>query len=122
MTTRKFRIRMEGKVFEAEVEEIGAEQAAPSASKQQAAPRSAPVELAAVPTSSGNAIVAPMPCKVLAIKVTKGQQINIGDVVIILEAMKMEQEIRSSLCGTIAEILVAAGDTVRKEQLLITVE
>jgi biotin carboxyl carrier protein len=121
MATRKFRIKMEGKVFEAEVEEIGAEQSAPSTVKQQSAPRPAPVAQAPVAPASGNAIVAPMPGKVIAVKVTKGQKVTVGDVVLILEAMKMEQEIKSSLAGAIADILVAAGDTVRKEQPLITV-
>jgi len=121
MATRKFRIKMEGKIFEAEVEEIGGEQTVPSVAKPQAAPRPAPVAQAPIPPASGNAIIAPMPGKIISVKVSKGQKINAGDVVIILEAMKMEQEIKSSLSGTVADILVAAGDTVRKEQSLITV-
>lgn len=112
---------MEGKVFEAEVEEIGGEQATAVSAKPQTVPRPAPVAQAPIPPASGNAIIAPMPGKIISVKVSKGQKINTGDVVIILEAMKMEQEIKSSLSGTVVDILVAAGDTVRKEQSLITV-
>ena len=57
----------------------------------------------------------------VSINVSKGQQVKTGDVVLILEAMKMEQEIKSSLSGTVKDILVIAGDTVKKEQALIVI-
>jgi len=118
MATRTFKIRIDGKVFEAEVEEIGGETASQISTKPQT--KTVPIQQAPVLPSAGNAIVAPMPGKIISIKVSKGQQINEGDVVLILEAMKMEQEIKSSLTGTVSEILVSAGDTVKKEQSLIT--
>jgi glutaconyl-CoA/methylmalonyl-CoA decarboxylase subunit gamma len=121
MATRKFRIKIDGKVFEAEVEEIGGETLSQTAPKPQAAQKPAPVPQTPISPASGNSIIAPMPGKIIAVKVSKGQQIKQGDVVIILEAMKMEQEIKSPLSGSIADIFVAAGDTVRKEQALITV-
>ena len=113
MAIRKFKINIEGKSFVAEVEELGAAPA-PAAAPQAAAP--APVAPAA-----GNAIVSPMPGKVISIKVEKGQQVKNGDVVLILEAMKMEQEIKSSLEGTVEDIPVSEGETVKKEQALIIV-
>jgi len=120
MSLRKFKINIEGKTFIAEVEEIGAPgsaaPASPAAKKVVSAAATAPV----VP-GAGNAIVAPMPGKIISVKVQKGQQIKVGDVVIILEAMKMEQEIKSSVEGTVAEIPVAEGETVKKEQALIVV-
>ena len=115
MVIRKFKINIEGKSYLAEVEELGVaaapvpHSAAPSASITPVAP------------AAGNAIVSPMPGKIISIKVTKGQQIKTGDVVLILEAMKMEQEIKSSLEGTVADIPVVEGDTVKKEQPLIIV-
>lgn len=121
MATRKFRINIDGKVFDAEVEEIGGETVSQGTAKTQAAPRPAPAPQAPIPPASGNSIIAPMPGKIISVKVTKGQQIKQGDVVIVLEAMKMEQEIKSSLSGSVKDILVSAGDTVRKEQALITV-
>jgi len=116
MAIRKFKINIEGKTFVAEVEELGA---APAA-----AGSAAPAPVASTPTApaAGNAVVSPMPGKIISINVKKGQQVKAGDVVIILEAMKMEQEIKSSLEGTVGDIPVAEGDTVKKEQALIIVE
>jgi biotin carboxyl carrier protein len=114
MATRKFKIRIEGKVFEAEVEEIGGEKAV------QTTPPAAKTAQAPLPQAgSGNSVVAPMPGKILAIKVSKGQQVNAGDTVLILEAMKMEQEIKSSISGTVSEIPVSENDTVKKDQPLV---
>jgi len=117
MEIRKFKIRIEGKVFEAEVEEIVDAAFLPSAPKPQATP----VLSSPLPSSTGKEIVSPMPGKIIAVKVTKGQKVNVGDVIIILEAMKMEQEIKASLSGLIDNILVEAGATVKKEQVLITI-
>jgi glutaconyl-CoA decarboxylase len=119
MATRTFKIKIEGKTFEAEVEEIGgSEQTAAAPARSTTATAVPPPTVAAV---GGSAVSAPMPGKITAINVSKGQQVKTGDVVIILEAMKMEQEIKSSLSGTVNDILVAAGDTVRKEQALIVI-
>jgi biotin carboxyl carrier protein len=114
MATRKFKIKIDGKVFEAEVEELGGEktvQAAPTAAKTAQTPLPQ--------ASSGNSVVAPMPGKIIAIKVSKGQLVNAGDTVLILEAMKMEQEIKSSISGTVSEIPVSENDTVKKDQPLV---
>ena len=114
MATRKFKIKIDGKVFEAEVEELGGEktvQSTPTAAKAAQAP---------LPQAgSGNSVVAPMPGKIIAIKVSKGQLVNAGDTVLILEAMKMEQEIKSSISGTVSEIPVSENDTVKKDQPLV---
>jgi biotin carboxyl carrier protein len=120
MATRTFRIKIEGKIYEAEVEEIGGSTsaAAPSAPRPVTAP-SAPQPV--VVSGSGNAVNAPMPGKIISVKVSKGQQVQAGDVVLILEAMKMEQEIKTAVGGTISDILVNAGDTVKKEQALILI-
>jgi len=121
MATRKFKIKIDGKSFEAEVEEIGSsqvQQTAPRQAAQKAAPAPAPTP---TPAATGNTIVSPMPGKIISIKVSQGQKIKKGDVVLILEAMKMEQEIKSSLEGTVSEIAVSEGDTVKKEQQLIVV-
>ena len=112
MSTRKFKIKIDGKVFEAEVEEMGGEKTVPATAAKAA--------LAPLPqTGSGNCVVAPMPGKIIAIKVSKGQQVNAGDTVLILEAMKMEQEIKSSISGTVSEIPISENDTVKKDQPLV---
>ena len=119
MATRTFKIKIEGRIFEAEVEEIGVSEPTIAASPRPAAAAAVPPPITAA--AGGNAISAPMPGKIISINVSKGQQIKTGDVVVVLEAMKMEQEIKSSFSGTVNDILVAAGDTVRKEQALIVI-
>jgi oxaloacetate decarboxylase alpha subunit len=114
MVTRKFKIRIDGKVFEAEVEEIREEKMEQAASPVK---KTAPTILPR--GGSGNSVVAPMPGKILAIKVSKGQLIKEGETVLILEAMKMEQEIKSSSSGTVSEIFVSENDTVKKDQPLV---
>jgi len=117
MAVRKFKINIEGTSYIAEVEEIG------GPAPQAATPRATAPTASSAPVApaAGNAIVAPMPGKIITIKVKKGQQVKTGDVVLILEAMKMEQEIKSSLEGIVDDIAVNEGDTVKKEQALILV-
>lgn len=119
MAVRKFKIKIDGKVFEAEVEEIGG-----PVQQTVVAPSTAPVitQQPVAPVGSGNAITAPMPGKIISINVKKGDQVKVGDVVLILEAMKMEQQVKSTLNGTVGDILVSPGDTVKKEQALIVVQ
>ncbi len=112
MATRKFKIKIDGKIFEAEVEELGGEKTVKATAAKAA---QTPLPQA----GSGNSVVAPMPGKIIAIKVSKGQLVNAGDTVLILEAMKMEQEIKSSISGTVSEIPVSENDTVKKDQPLV---
>ena len=112
MATRKFKIKIDGKVFEAEVEELGGEKTVLSTVAKAA-------QTPLAQAGSGNSVVAPMPGKIIAIKVSKGQLVKAGDTVLILEAMKMEQEIKSSISGTVSEIPVSENDTVKKDQPLV---
>jgi biotin carboxyl carrier protein len=123
MNKRRFKIKIDGKVFDAEVEEIAGQ----TDFKTDVLPQIGEIESskAKKPMTSalkGKAIVAPMPGKVLSIKVSKGQAVKNGDIVLILEAMKMEQEIRIHQEGIITEIYISEGDTVQKEQTLILFE
>jgi biotin carboxyl carrier protein len=119
MATRTFKIKIEGRIFEAEVEEIGEIQPSAAAPARPSAAPAAPLPTAA--SVGGNAVCAPMPGKITSINVSKGQQVKTGDVVIILEAMKMEQDIKSSFSGIVKDVLVTAGETVKKEQALIII-
>ena len=120
MATRKLKIKIEGEVFEAEVEEIGQ----PGAGRPSTPATQPPVSARATvphsaPGGTGKQITAPMPGKIISIRVIKGQQITVGDTVVILEAMKMEQEIKAAAAGTVLEIPVKEGETVTKNQSLI---
>lgn len=83
--------------------------AAPVAAVPAAAPAAAP---AAGALAAGEVVKAPMPGNILKITAAQGQKVNEGDVIMILEAMKMENEIVATKSGTIAQIVVAKGATV----------
>ena len=75
------------------------------------APAAAPAAAAAAPAGA-TTVEAPMPGKILNIKVSEGQAVKFGEVVVIMEAMKMETEIVAPADGTVSKILVKAGDSV----------
>lgn len=95
-------------------------QAAPVAAAPAPAAPAAPAPQAAGGTQGSKKINAPMPGKILAIKASMGQTIKKGDVVLVLEAMKMENEIVAGEGGTVTSINVSAGDMVESGTLLVT--
>ena len=126
----KYQVKVDGKIFEVEVEKVGggyssltpssltAAPAAPVAAAPQAAP--AP---AAAPAASGGSgdVIAPMPGTVLKVNVNNGDTVASGDVILILEAMKMENEIVAPCAGKVT-LNVKAGETVDTDALLASVE
>ncbi len=119
---KNYRITVNGVAYDVAVEELGAG-AVPAAAPVAAAPvAAAPVAAAPAPAASGAAgavkIAAPMPGKILAVKANVGQAVKKGDVVMILEAMKMENEITAPEDGTVASINVAVGDSVESGDTL----
>lgn len=118
---KKFVVKVNGNVYNVEVEEtqsfanapISAPAAAPAA---PAAPAPAP---AAAPAGA-NTISAPMPGTILDIKVAVGAAVKKGDVLCILEAMKMENEISAPADGTVAAISVSKGASVNTGDALIS--
>ena len=125
---RKFNISIDGKEYYVEMDEIGAvAPAAPVATAPVAAPvATAPVAeapaSAPVGTPAGDdAQLAPMPGKILDIKVNAGDTVEENQVVIILEAMKLENEIVSVKAGTVVAIHVHVGDMVNAGDALITI-
>ena len=84
---------------------------APAQDVKKLAPAPAPAP-AAAPSAGGQTVEAPMPGKILNIKVSEGQAVKFGEVVVIMEAMKMETEIVAPADGTVSKILVKAGDSV----------
>ena len=119
----KYKVTLNNRVYEVEVEQGEAmlvneyELAAPAAAAAPAAP-AAPVAAApaAVPAAgalaAGEVITSPMPGNILKINVAQGQKVNEGDVLIVLEAMKMENEISATKSGTVAQINVTKGAVV----------
>lgn len=94
---------------------------APQTDNQASAqPAAAPAQTAAAP-ASGNAVKAPLPGTITEINVTIGQQVNVGDTVIVLEAMKMQNNIETEYAGTVKAISVSKGDSVMEGAVLLTI-
>lgn len=117
---RKFRINVNGNSYEVEVEEIGCESgavvSAPVApAPVAAAPKAAPK--AAAPAGKGTKLVSPLPGAILKFSVQNGAKVKTNDVVLIIEAMKMENEIRATADGVIT-FAVNTGATVQSGDVL----
>lgn len=114
---RKYNVNVNGTAYEVTVEEVkGGAAAAPAA--PAAAPAPAPAPAAA---GAGEQITAPMPGTILDVKVTAGQQVKSGDVLMILEAMKMENEIMAPKDGTVTAVSTSKGAAVESGTLLCTI-
>ena len=121
---KKFKVTVNGQSYEVEVEEIGSVTAA------------APVPAAATPASAVPAVTAPkepipegaptikapMPGKISALKAEPGQTVARGDVVVVLEAMKMQNDITAPQDGTIVELRVQVGDSVKTGDILVVLK
>ena len=125
---KNYTITVNGNVYEVTVEEgftgaASAPKAAAPAPKAAptAAPKAAPAPAAAPAGAAGAvAVTAPMPGKILGVKASAGQAVKRGQVLLILEAMKMENEIVAPQDGTVATINVAVGDSVEPGATLAT--
>ena len=129
----KYKVTLNNRVYEVEVEQGQAmlideyELSAPAApaapvAAAPAAP-SAPAAAAAAPVSvaAGEPVKSPMPGNILRIEVSQGQQVKEGDVLMVLEAMKMENEIVATKSGTIAQIAVSKGAVVETGAVLAVI-
>ena len=110
---KKYRVNVNGTVYEVELEEITG--AAPAASV--AAPAAAPPP----PAAGAVTVKAPMPGNILAVNVSNGSAVKKGDVLMILEAMKMENEIMAPCDGTVTSVSVTKGAAVESGALLCTI-
>jgi biotin carboxyl carrier protein len=130
----KYKVTLNGRTYEVEVEAgkamLLAEYeaiapaapaapvaAAPAAPAPAAAP-AAPAAPAAV-TGAGEVVSAPMPGSIIKVNVSTGQAVKAGDVLVVLEAMKMENEIYAPKAGTVAQVLVQKGSTVDTDATLV---
>lgn len=141
---RTFKVTVDGQSYTVEVEELSQDKSSgtvtnagdekkPSHSQdafsEKAVRNPAPVkeeptvktkESAAPNTGKGTSVKAPMPGSVIEVKVSEGDKVESGDVLLVLEAMKMENELTASTAGTVTEILVKKGDTVNSGDPLVT--
>jgi biotin carboxyl carrier protein len=138
---KKFRVEVDGEEYIVNIEEISSEGKSQSSSKVESSPqvqkKAAPVkpkktetapkqktesEMAPPPEVGEGDVLAPMPGSILEINVKKGEKVEKGDTLIILEAMKMENEISASQAGTVKEVKVRVGDSVDAEDILLVME
>lgn len=126
----KYKVTLNNRVYEVEVEMGQAmlideyDAVAPAPAAAPAAPAAAPAALAAVPAAalaSGEVVKAPMPGNILKINVAPGQKVEEGDVLIVLEAMKMENEIVATKSGTVAQVAVSKGAVVETGAPLVVI-
>ena len=132
--TRTYKVYVDGEYFEVEVEAVGgaplvtsvaaapqavAPPAAAPAAPAPAAPAAAPA--AAPKAAAKGALTAPMPGMVVDYLVKAGDAVKAGDVVVILEAMKMENSLEAPVEGVVQEVLYKKGDSVQKDAVLLTI-
>ncbi len=124
----KYVVSLNGKDYEVEVDELSeaivtnvTPTAAPVAPTPAAAPAPAAAPTApAAPavTGTGTPVVAPMPGTILSVNVSEGQSVSAGDVLFVLEAMKMENEIVAPVSGTVTKVAASKGSTVATDAVL----
>ena len=124
---KKFNITVNGTAYEVEVEEVKAAAAAPKAAPKAApapkaaapAPKAAPAKAAVAAGAGEHSIDAPMPGKIVKLVASEGQAVKAGDVLLILEAMKMQNEITADADGTVKTFNVAASQSVKVHDSLV---
>ncbi len=131
----KYKVTLNNRTYEVEVEQGQAmlvdeyeayapaapAPAAPVAAAPAAAAPAAPAAPAGAALAAGEVVKSPMPGNILKINVSQGQKVNEGDVLIVLEAMKMENEIVATKSGTVAQIVTAKGAVVETGAPLVVI-
>ncbi|MFO7964820.1 MAG: biotin/lipoyl-containing protein [Desulfobacterales bacterium] len=125
------RVAVNGKPYEVMLENYNAIEPAPTISQAQPAqpaptppapaPKAAPAPKKTAVTAGAGAIVSPIPGLVLQIKVNVGDTVSVGQSVAVVEAMKMENDIQSTVAGTVSEIRVKSGAQVGTGDVLMVV-
>ncbi len=130
---RKFNIKVNGEIYVVEVEEIGgnpgfcaAPAAAPPVPIAAPAPIVTPTAAAPKPAApatggGGGTVCAPMPGTILDVRVKVGDAVKPGDVLLLLEAMKMENELAADKAGTVKEVKVTKGQAVNSGDALVVI-
>ncbi len=136
---RKFRVTIEGESYEVEVEDIAEARPGASLSSTRMSPDTPSAAPAPVKTASalaakvplpppvakvagGEAVNAPMPGTIVSIRVKVGDEVKTGDVLLILDSMKIQNEIRAPREGKIKEVFVSEGKYVRRREPLVAIE
>ncbi len=117
---KRFNITVNGKAYDVAVEEVSGGAAPAPAAVAPAAP-AAPAPKASAP-AGGTSVNAPMPGTILDVKANVGDTVAEGQVLMVLEALKMENDIVAPKAGKVASINVKKGDTVNSNDLLASIQ
>ncbi len=116
----KYTAIVNGKTYEVEIERASTGRSIGHAAAPAAAPAPAPAPKAApAPAANGSAVVSPMPGSILDVRVKPGDTVADGQVVVTLEAMKMEIEVKTEVAGTVSAVNVKKGDMVDSGAVLV---
>lgn len=124
---KSLRITVNGKIYEVQVEETDSVEIAPQPTQNNStittpAQQEKPVEaVKPAASTSGQSVTSPMPGNILDVKVSQGDSVKMGQILIMLEAMKMENEITSPCDGIVSSVLVKKGDTVDAGAVMVTI-
>ena len=126
----KYKVTLNNRTYEVEVE-AGQAMLVDEYEAYAPAPAAAPAPIAAAPAAAsvsaapalaaGEVVKSPMPGNILKINVTVGQKVNEGDTLLVLEAMKMENEVAAPRSGTVAQIIVSKGAVVETGAPLVVI-
>lgn len=119
---KNYKVNVNGTEYAISIELISEEEAKQAQAAAPAAPASAPSAPATAPAGEGEQVNAPMPGNILAVNVKTGDVVKKGQVLMILEAMKMENEIMAGVDGTVTSVCVSQGSTVETGAVLCTIK
>ena len=116
---KKYKVNVNGTAYEIEIELMSEAEAAAS---KTAAPAATPAAAPVAAPGAGENVSSPMPGTILSVNVKAGDVVKKGQVLMILEAMKMENEIMAGADGTVTSVMVAAGQAVEAGAALCTIQ
>lgn len=124
---KNYNIVVNGNAYEVQVEELGTSGESVARPQSQVAPQLAtkkaatPKKVASASAVGSGSVLAPMPGTISKVNVSEGQSVSKGDILLILEAMKMENEILAPSDGTVKEVKASKGSSVNSGDLLVTI-